>query len=100
MPGPPNRVTVRAQLGALLPQLRTEHGVRSLAVFGAYARGETAVEGPLELLVEFEEVPGLFAFAALQFTLQDMLGVRVDLSTRPMLRDRLVPRLESELVSV
>ena len=97
---PPSTASVRARLAALLPALRTEYGVRSLSIFGSFARGEQTSESDLDLLVEFDEVPGLFGFAGLQLHLEDQLGVRVDLFTRPMLKPRIAPRVEADLVPV
>ena len=100
MPAPISTESVRARLGELLPALRADYGVRSLSIFGSYARGEQTAESDLDLLVEFEEVPGLFAFASLQYALEDRLGVRVDLFTRPMLKPRIAPGVEADLVTV
>ena len=91
---------VRAFLAALLPKLRARYGVRSLALFGSYARGEQTPESDLDLLVEFDEVPGLFAFPEMQYGLEDALGLRVDLLTRTMLEPRLAPRIDRDLMAV
>ena len=97
---PPNTDAVRARLVALLPELRDRYRVRSLALFGSYARGEQTPESDLDLLVEFDEVPGFFAFSEMQYSLEDALGLRVDLFTRPMLKPRLAPRIDRDLVAV
>ena len=58
MPAPPSTDAVGARLAARLPELRAEHGVRSLSIFGSYARGEQAEGSDLDLLVEFDRPPG------------------------------------------
>ena len=100
LPAPPSSQTVLAQLAALLPALREDYGVRSLSVFGSYARGEQGEGSDLDLLVEFDEVPGLLGFARLQLDLGDRLGIPVDLFTRPMLKPRIAPSVEADLVTV
>lgn len=97
---PPSTDEIRARLGALLPALKARYGVRSLALFGSYARGEQTPESDLDLLVEFDRVPGMLAFVNLQHTLEERLGVPVDLFTRPMLKPRLAPRILRDLVAV
>ena len=97
---PPSTAAVRARLAALLPELRERYAVRSLSVFGSYARGEQTAESDLDLLVEFDEVPGMFAFVDLELELEDRLGLAVDLFTRPMLKPRMAPRVERDLVAV
>ena len=100
LPAPPSSQTVLAHLAALLPALREDYGVRSLSVFGSYARGEQGEGSDLDLLVEFDEVPGLLGFARLQLDLGDRLGIPVDLFTRPMLKPRIAPSVEADLVAV
>jgi predicted nucleotidyltransferase len=94
---PPDTDTVRARLAALLPELREHYGVRSLALFGSYARGEQTAESDLDLLVTFDRTPGLLAFVNLQHRLEDRLGLRVDLATRPMIGPRLQPQVQADL---
>ena len=100
MPAPPSTPAVRARLAALLPELRERYAVRALSVFGSYARGEQTAESDLDLLVEFDEVPGMFGFVGLAHELEDRLCLRVDLATRPMLKPRTVPHVERDLVPV
>ena len=100
MPTPPSTESVRARLAALLPELRERYGVRSLAIFGSYARGEQTASSDLDVLVEFERVPGMLAFVGLAQMLEDRLGVSVDLATRAMIGPRLAPRVQADLTDV
>lgn len=100
MPAPLTTESVRARLAALLPELRGEYGVRSLSIFGSYARGEQTAESDLDLLVEFDRVPGMLGFVGLAHALEDRLGVSVDLATRPMIGPRISPGVEADLVGV
>ena len=61
--------------------------VKSLHVFGSVARGESDDHSDVDLLVEFTEPVGLFAFVRLQRFLQEILEVRVDLTTPGALRE-------------
>jgi predicted nucleotidyltransferase len=47
------------QLHEMLPELEDRFKVRSLAVFGSYVRGEQTVASDLDVLIEFNETPGL-----------------------------------------
>ena len=69
-----------------MPELRRRYGVRSVEVFGSYVRNEQRPDSDLDLLVVFEEVPGLLAYTELQHYLSDLLGVRVDLTNKRTLR--------------
>lgn len=69
-------------------------GVRSLDLFGSVARGESAPESDVDLLVEFDRPIGLFHFFRVQRHLEAILGCRVDLvmreAVKPQLRDRIL----------
>jgi predicted nucleotidyltransferase len=69
-------------------------GVRSLHLFGSVARGEARFESDIDLLVEFEEVPGFVGYVRLRNRLQEILGHRVDLvmasGLHPRLRERVL----------
>jgi predicted nucleotidyltransferase len=96
----PSTEEVRRRLAALLPELRTRYGVGALAIFGSYARGEQTPESDLDLLVEFERVPGMLGFVGLALDLEQALGLKVDLATRPMLKPRIAPRILADLMPV
>lgn len=64
-------------------------GVKSLALFGSVARDEAGPDSDVDLLVEFENPVGLFAFARLQRHLEELLGREVDLGTPNSLRPEL-----------
>lgn len=73
-------------------------GVRSLALFGSVARDEAGPGSDVDLLVEFHETPGLFAFARLKRRLEELLGCPVDLATRGALRGRMKEAILREAV--
>jgi uncharacterized protein len=79
-----------------LPELRTQYGVRTLGVFGSYARGEQRPRSDLDLLVEFDEAPTLPEFIGLEHYLKGLLGIRADLVTRRVLKGEIGRRILSE----
>jgi len=83
-----------AEIRNMLPQLRSQYHVRSLEVFGSYVRGEEEEDSDLDLLVTFDEVPTLFKFMALENTLSDQLGVKVDL----VMKDSLKPAIGEQIL--
>ncbi len=100
MPAPPTTDAVRDRLSALLPELGERYAVRSLSIFGSYARGEQTEASDLDVLVEFDETPGMITFVGLARLLQDRTGLAVDLATRPMLGPHVAPGVESDLTPV
>jgi len=63
-----------------------EFGVRSIALFGSFARGEERRNSDIDILVEFNRPVGLFEFARLKLYLEKLLGRKVDLVTPEALR--------------
>jgi predicted nucleotidyltransferase len=77
-------------------RLKMDFGVAALYVFGSVARGEATPDSDVDLLVEFDGRPTFAKFMDLKALLEDALGVRVDLVTRPALRKQLRPQVEAE----
>lgn len=99
-PSIPSTDQIRTRLASLLPELRERYSVRSLSIFGSYARGEQTAESDLDLLVEFEKTPTLYAFVGLGLDLEELLGTKVDLATRSMLKPRIAPSVFRDLKPV
>ena len=87
-------------LGEHLSQLQETHGVKSLAVFGSYARRESKRRSDLDLLVEFDRVPTMFEFVRLERHLSTILGVKVDLVMKTALKPEIGKHILAELVPV
>ena len=64
-------------------RLRSEHGVKSLALFGSIARDEASDNSDIDLLVEFDLDIGLLHLVGTAQHLEQLLGVpKVDLVLR------------------
>ncbi|MHB1156536.1 MAG: nucleotidyltransferase family protein [Phycisphaerales bacterium] len=87
-----------SMLRRALPELQREHHVRSLSLIGSVARDEARADSDVDVLVEFDQPVGLFAFVALQNELAKVLGVKVDLVTRDAIRPEWRKRILSEAV--
>ncbi|MCK4303044.1 MAG: nucleotidyltransferase family protein [Candidatus Eisenbacteria sp.] len=63
------------------PQLAREFGVRRLALFGSYARGDQREDSDVDILVEVDPSIGL-RFVDLADQIEMLLGVRTDVVSR------------------
>jgi predicted nucleotidyltransferase len=72
-------------------------GVRRLGVYGSVARGEAGPDSDVDVLVEFDQIPDLYEFAALRDRLAEILGRPVDLTTPQALKPRLRERVLHEV---
>lgn len=83
-----------------LSEIREKYSVSYLGVFGSYVRGEQTTDSDLDVLVEFDETPGLLKYIELEYYLSDLLGVKVDLVTRTGLKPNIGKHILNEVVSL
>lgn len=92
--------SITGMLRQHLPNLAEEYHVRSLGVFGSYVRRQQSPGSDLDLLVVFDEPPGLLKFIELENYLTDLLGIRVDLVMKDSLKPMIGKQILSEVVQV
>ena len=78
--------------------LREQYGVRSIGVFGSYARGEQRRRSDLDIIVDYYEVPSLFEFVSLRDYLCKLTGRKVDLVRAPALKPPISKQVLKEAV--
>ena len=83
-----------------LPELARKYHVRSLEVFGSFVRNEQTEGSDLDLLVTFDEVPGLLRYIEIEYHLSDLLGIKVDLVMPTSLKPRIGQNILREAVPV
>ena len=80
--------------------LAERFGVRSLALFGSYARGTATESSDIDILVGFDGPATPKSYFGVQFYLEDLFGRPIDLVTDKALRPRFRPYVEREAVDV
>jgi predicted nucleotidyltransferase len=95
---PRSREEMLAALAALAPALRAL-GVRTLGLFGSYARGEQRPNSDVDALVTFDQLT-FRRYMDVKLLLADALGVPVDLVLADDLRPRLRERVLAEVIYV
>lgn len=83
-----------------LPYLRKKFNVKSIGLFGSFARGEQTPESDIDVLIDFDKPVGFFKFMELEFYLSEKLGFKVDLVTPDALKPLIKPRVMDEAVYV
>jgi predicted nucleotidyltransferase len=81
------------------PELARRFGVRRLAVFGSYARGEQRDESDVDILVEVDPSIGL-EFVDLAESIESLLGLRSEVVSRRAIKPRNWEVIEKELIDV
>ncbi len=88
------------QLRNLSEELRDSFKVKSLKVFGSFARGEESAASDIDILVELSETADLLDFIRLAEFLERKLGRKVDLVTERALKAELRDGILSEALSI
>ena len=83
-----------------MPELKQEFGVINLALFGSTSRDTAGPQSDIDILVSFDGPATSARYFGLQFFLEDLFGVPVDLVTDKALRSELRPYVEQEAIHV
>ena len=74
------------------------YSIKTLGIFGSYARGSSRKNSDIDILVEFSQTPTMFKFMQLERTLSQILGIKVDLVTRNALKPLIKKNILQEAV--
>ncbi len=92
------------QIKNILEQQKTyleeKYKIKEIGVFGSYVRGEQKKKSDLDILVEFEEVPGLFTFMEIENYLSDIFKIKVDLVMKDALKPVIGKQILREVITV
>lgn len=88
------------QLKDHMPELKNKFGVVDLALFGSMSRDTAGPQSDIDILVSFDGPATSARYFGLQFFLEDLFGIPVDLVTDKALRSELRPYVEQEAIHV
>jgi hypothetical protein len=91
---------MRRLLRKHLPDIRRRYGVSYLGLFGSYVHGRQRRSSDIDVLVEFSRALTLIDFVHLENELSDLLGVKVDLVDRSVLKPVIGRSILEEVVAV
>lgn len=95
-----NRAEILDKLAEHQVELKSRFAVSSLSIFGSVARGHATAESDLDILVSFQETPGLLKFLELKSYLENLFQCRVDLVTKNALKKQLREQILKEALDV
>lgn len=90
---------IKSTLASHKEKLRQKYKVKKIGIFGSYARGEQKEISDVDVLVEFEEPVG-FAFIHLADSLEELLGIKVDLTTKDAIKPNRWKYIKDDLIYV
>lgn len=77
-----------------------EYGVKEIALFGSYVRGEQKRNSDIDVIVEFKTAPDLLRFIELERLLHRKLGEKIDLVRKKSIRKELRQSILKEAVTI
>jgi len=78
--------------------LASKYRVKTVGVFGSYARGKPTKKSDVDILVEFKRAVDFFEFLDLEEYLEHILGIKVDLVTKQALKPFIGKHILEEVV--
>jgi len=85
---------VLARLKTFKESRQVEYSLRSLGIFGSFARGQAQEDSDVDVVFETSE-PNLFRTSRMKQELEELLARRVDVVR---LRERMNPRLKQRIL--
>ncbi len=83
-----------------LPYLVSHFHVKTIGLFGSYARNQASQTSDVDILVEFSKPITLFEYIDLEDFLSECIGRKVDLVAKDGLKPLIKPRVLEDVVYV
>jgi predicted nucleotidyltransferase len=90
---------IKTKLEDQKEELFKKYPIKSLAIFGSYARNEQKPTSDLDLMVEFHSRVGS-EFIELADELEEIFGIKVDLVSKKGIKERYFERIKEDLIYV
>ncbi len=81
-----------------IPYLKSHFNIKTIGVFGSYARDNATEKSDLDVLVEYEISPGFIKFIQLEEFLSKLLNIKVDLVSINALNNYIRPSILAEII--
>lgn len=75
-----------------------EYGIKNAYLFGSYAKNEATNDSDIDLIIEKGSLDDYDAYCSLKFSIEDELGVDVDLLTTESVRPRFYELIKNDRI--
>jgi predicted nucleotidyltransferase len=98
--GPPSKEEIAKRLAPHVERLKHQ-GVAALYLFGSVARGDAGPDSDIDFFIDQTgEAFSLLDLVGIQHSLEDVLGEKIDITTRGSLNPKLRARIEGEAIRI
>ncbi|MCD8073994.1 MAG: nucleotidyltransferase domain-containing protein [Lachnospiraceae bacterium] len=84
------------QLKDAISPIAREHGIKSVSLFGSYAKGIAKDDSDVDLLIEKGQIHSLFQLCSFRLAVEDVLRIPVDLVTTESSDEVFLNRIREE----
>lgn len=78
-------------------KIKKDFYVKEIGIFGSYLHNEQKDDSDIDILVEFEKVPGFIRFMELEEYISNLLNTKVDLVMKSSLKPHIGQRILNEV---
>jgi len=79
-------------------KLKEKYKVKKIGIFGSYVSNKQKATSDLDFLVEFEDNADLFHFIGLSRYLEEIFNTKVDVISKPSLKEELKQHILKEVI--
>jgi len=90
---------IKSEINEQKQHLFLTYPIKSMAIFGSFARGEQNEKSDLDILVEFNEKIGIH-FIDLAEELENIVKMKVDLVSKNGVKEKYLQQINAELIYV
>jgi hypothetical protein len=94
-----NLIEIKNTLSTHKQHLVDKYGLKFIAVFGSYGRGEQTLNSDVDILVDFDKPIGI-EFIDLANELENILNCKIDLVSKNGIKPKYMKYIEEDLVYV
>ena len=93
-----NKEEILRNLKMLKEEIKIKYRVKSIGIFGSYINNKQTDDSDIDFLVEFEENADLFHFIGLSLFLEERFNKKVDVVSKPALKEELRKNILQEVI--
>ena len=93
-----NKVEIIGKLNEIKNVLKKRYKVKTIGLFGSYVSNKQTATSDIDFLVEFEDDADLFHFVGLSRYLEEIFNTKVDVISKPSLKEELKQDILEEVI--